>query len=200
MIQLSGVALARGAKPLLSDAELRIHAGERVGVIGQNGCGKSTLFTLLRGELAPDAGTCSVPADWRIAAMEQEVVGTERRAIDFVLDGDTEFRALEAASGPVRPERAPVAAVTAWQDALLTVARRFESAWLGLLEALAREGREWDAEVQDLRRWRRPAWPLYATAALLFGVALYVGLVLGGYLPVPGPVRPLVEELWARWS
>ena len=97
MIQLSGVALARGAKPLLSDAELRIHAGERVGVIGQNGCGKSTLFTLLRGELAPDAGTCSVPADWRIAAMEQEVVGTERRAIDFVLDGDTEFRALEAA-------------------------------------------------------------------------------------------------------
>ena len=97
MIHLSGVALARGAKTLLADAELRIHAGERVGVIGQNGCGKSTLFALLRGEIQPDAGTASMPADWRIAAMEQEVVGTERRAIDFVLDGDTEFRALEAA-------------------------------------------------------------------------------------------------------
>jgi ATP-binding cassette subfamily F protein 3 len=97
MIHLSGVALARGAKTLLADAELRIHAGERVGVIGQNGCGKSTLFALLRGEIQPDAGTASMPADWRIAAMEQEVLGTERRAIDFVLDGDTEFRALEAA-------------------------------------------------------------------------------------------------------
>ncbi len=97
MIHLSGVALARGAKALLADAELRIHAGERVGVIGQNGCGKSTLFALLRGEIQPDAGTASMPADWRIAAMEQEVVGTDRRAIDFVLDGDTEFRALEAA-------------------------------------------------------------------------------------------------------
>jgi ATP-binding cassette subfamily F protein 3 len=96
MIHLCGVALARGAKQLLADAELRIHAGERVGVIGQNGCGKSTLFALLRGELTPDAGQASVPADWRIAAMEQEVVGTDRRAIDFVLDGDTELRALEA--------------------------------------------------------------------------------------------------------
>jgi len=97
VIHLSGVALARGAKSLLAEAELRIHAGERVGVIGQNGCGKSTLFALLRGEIGPDAGSCSVPGDWRIAAMEQEVAGTERRAVDFVLDGDSEFRALELA-------------------------------------------------------------------------------------------------------
>ena len=129
----------------------------------------------------------------------------EVRAIAARLaQGDPGFRealgALESAVPPVRPERAPVAAVTAWQEALLTAARRLESAWLGLLEALAREGREWDAEVQDLRRWRRPAWPLYVVAAILFGTALYVGLVLGGYLPVPGVVRPFVEELWARWS
>lgn len=129
----------------------------------------------------------------------------EVRAIAARLaQGDAGFRealrALEATIAPVRPERAPVAAVTAWQDALLTVARRLESAWLGLLEALAREGREWEAEVQDLRRWRRPAWPLVLVAAVLFGAALYVGLVLGGYLPVPGPARPLVERLWAAWS
>lgn len=97
MIHLSGVALARGARSLLADASLRIHAGERVGVVGRNGCGKSTLFALLRSQIQPDAGHCEVPADWRIAAMEQEVAASARRAIDFVLDGDAELRALETA-------------------------------------------------------------------------------------------------------
>ncbi|HMV71407.1 MAG TPA: ATP-binding cassette domain-containing protein [Pseudomonadales bacterium] len=97
MIHLSGVALARGARSLLTDASLRIHAGERVGVVGRNGCGKSTLFALLRSQIQPDAGHCEVPADWRIAAMEQEVAASARKAIDFVLDGDGELRALETA-------------------------------------------------------------------------------------------------------
>ena len=81
MIHLSGVALARGARSLLADASLRIHAGERVGVVGRNGCGKSTLFALLRSQIQPDAGHCEVPADWRIAAMEQEVAASARSAL-----------------------------------------------------------------------------------------------------------------------
>ena len=97
MIHLDGVALTRGTRRLLADASLRVHAGERVGLIGRNGCGKSTLFALLRGELQTDAGHCSLPADWRIASMEQEVAATTRKAIDYVLDGDVAFRALEAA-------------------------------------------------------------------------------------------------------
>ncbi len=97
MIHLNGVALTRGTRKLLSDASVRINTGERVGIIGRNGCGKSTLFALLRGRLQADAGHCEIPAGWRIAAMEQEVAATSCRAIDFVLDGDTEFRALETA-------------------------------------------------------------------------------------------------------
>jgi len=97
MIRLSGVALQRGKLTLLSGADLTIQAGERVGVIGPNGCGKSSLFALLRGVLEADAGTVSVPADWTIAAMEQEVEATDRSALDFVLDGDTAFRRIEAA-------------------------------------------------------------------------------------------------------
>jgi ATP-binding cassette subfamily F protein 3 len=96
MIQLSGVRLARGVRTLLKDAELTLHAGERVGVVGPNGCGKSTLFALLRDEVHADEGSVSVPAGWRIASMAQEVEGSAQRALDYVLDGDLEYRALEA--------------------------------------------------------------------------------------------------------
>jgi hypothetical protein len=130
---------------------------------------------------------------------------SEVRAIAARLaQGDGGFREalamVEVGTALARSERAPVAGVLAWQEALLTSARRLEAAWLALLEALAREGRDWDQEVEDLRRWRRPAWPLWAVGVTLFAGALYVGLVLGGYLPVPEPLRPLAEELWARWN
>jgi ATP-binding cassette, subfamily F, member 3 len=95
VIQLSGVSLARGPRMLLRDANVRIHAGEHVALIGPNGCGKSSLFALLRGQLHADTGDVSLPRDWRIAAMEQEVAASDRSAHDFVLDGDAQFRALE---------------------------------------------------------------------------------------------------------
>lgn len=118
--------------------------------------------------------------------------------------GDAGFREglvlLDRALSAARSDRAPAGAVLAWQEALLTLARRLEAAWLGLEEALAREGREWDAEAEDIRRWRRSPWPLRAVAVVLFGAALYAGLVLGGYLPAPEPLRPLAEAVWARWN
>ncbi|MFM7785311.1 MAG: ATP-binding cassette domain-containing protein, partial [Gammaproteobacteria bacterium] len=95
MIQLSGLRLARGPRILLDQSDLTIHAGERVGLVGANGCGKSTLFALLRGEVHPDAGDASVPSQWRIASMAQEVAASDRSALDFVLDGDTRYRELE---------------------------------------------------------------------------------------------------------
>jgi ATP-binding cassette subfamily F protein 3 len=97
MIQLADLRLARGPRALLEHAELTLHAGERVGIVGPNGCGKSTLFALLQGEVQPDGGNASLPSGWRIAAMAQEVEGTPQRALDYVLDGDTGFRALERA-------------------------------------------------------------------------------------------------------
>ena len=95
VIQLSGVRLARGPRILLEDASLTLHTGEHVGIIGANGCGKSTMFSLLRGEMHADAGDVSVPPAWRIASMAQEVAASDRSALDFVLDGDTEYRTLE---------------------------------------------------------------------------------------------------------
>ena len=95
MIQLRHLTLARGARPLLEGADLQLHAGWRVGLVGANGSGKSSLFALLTGELHPEAGDCLVPRDWRIATVDQETPPLPRPAIEFVLDGDAELRGVE---------------------------------------------------------------------------------------------------------
>ncbi len=95
MITLNQLSLQRGSKILLEEASLRIHDGQRVGIIGENGSGKSTLFKLLEGKLIPDQGDCDIPSGWRIAHMKQEVTHSQRSALDYVLDGDTEYRRLQ---------------------------------------------------------------------------------------------------------
>jgi len=112
-------------------------------------------------------------------------------------------RALESfdqAGHRLRRERASPGALREWQDALNLVARRVESAWLGLEDALALEWHEWAVEIEEVRAWRRPLWPLVAVGLVLFGLAGYAGLVLGGYLPVPGPLRGIAEAIWTRWN
>lgn len=107
---------------------------------------------------------------------------------------------LDRAAQPVRGGKPSAAAVLAWQEALGTAARRLELAWLALEEAAAAEWCAAEAEVADLLRWRRPAWPLWLFAVLLFGGAFYAGLVVGGYVPVPAFLRDAVEALWSRWN
>ena len=97
MISLSNIELRRGIKLLLQDAELVIHPGQHIGIIGGNGTGKSSLFKLLLGQIAADAGELFIPKDWRIAHMAQELARSERSAVDYVLDGDPELRKIEAA-------------------------------------------------------------------------------------------------------
>ncbi len=94
MIRLTDVTLARGSKRLLEGAALTMHAGQKVGLVGANGSGKSSLFALLRGELDADAGEVSLPASWVIAHVAQETPATDTPAIEFVLDGDPELRAV----------------------------------------------------------------------------------------------------------
>ncbi len=96
MIRLRQLTLARGSKPLLEGADLTLNAGERVGLVGANGSGKSSLFALLRGELHPDAGELTLPPGWRIAHVAQETPALERSALDYAIDGDTRLRRLEA--------------------------------------------------------------------------------------------------------
>jgi ATP-binding cassette, subfamily F, member 3 len=95
VIRLSQVTLRRGAKALLEGADLTLHAGDRAGLIGANGSGKTSLFALLRGELHADKGDAELPAHWRIAHVAQETPALDRAAVDYVIDGDAQLRLLE---------------------------------------------------------------------------------------------------------
>ena len=97
MIRINKLTLARGNKRLLEDAALTVHPGHRVGLIGPNGSGKSSLFALLRGEIDAEAGEVSLPPSWVIAHVAQEMPPVMAAAIEFVLDGDMELRAVERA-------------------------------------------------------------------------------------------------------
>ena len=96
MIRLSQVTLRRGAKVLLEGADVSLNPGDRIGLIGANGSGKSSLFALLRGELHADQGEVDFPARWRVAYVAQETPALERTALDYAIDGDTTLRKIEA--------------------------------------------------------------------------------------------------------
>ncbi|BEU01611.1 ABC transporter ATP-binding protein [Agarivorans sp. OAG1] len=95
MIVANNISLQRGSKFLLAETNLTIHAGQKVGLVGQNGCGKSSLFALLKNQLQVDEGDLKVPSKWEISSVAQETPELQRSAIDYVLDGDQEFRQLE---------------------------------------------------------------------------------------------------------
>lgn len=97
MLSFSSLALRRGTRLLLSDATFTVYRGEKVGVVGANGTGKSTLLALVRGEIQPDAGSFEMPSQLVVAHVAQELHATERAAIEFVMDGDAELRATERA-------------------------------------------------------------------------------------------------------
>ncbi len=87
----------RGSQVLLRDVSLVIHKGQRTGVIGRNGCGKTSLFRVLEGDIALEEGEITKPAWLRTSSMAQETPGSSRSALDFVLDAHGQFRHLESA-------------------------------------------------------------------------------------------------------
>jgi len=95
MITLKSVTLRRSAKVLLDNASVTLNPGEKVGLVGRNGAGKSTLFALLNGTLHEDAGDFSVPAQWRMAQVAQDMPETDQSATDFVIEGDTALLAAQ---------------------------------------------------------------------------------------------------------
>lgn len=95
MLNFTNLALRRGPRLLFEQATFSIHSGYKVGITGANGCGKSTLFALLLGELHSDQGSAEIPAGLAVAHVKQEVEGTDRPAIEYVLDGDAELRSVE---------------------------------------------------------------------------------------------------------
>jgi ATP-binding cassette, subfamily F, member 3 len=96
MLQLSELSLQRGGKPLFEHVSLTVHPGQKVGLVGRNGCGKSSLLALIRGELSADTGSLDLPARWTLAHVAQETPPLPIPAIEHVLDGDAELRRTEA--------------------------------------------------------------------------------------------------------
>ena len=131
MISLRNFALRRGERLLLSNVDLTLHAGYRVGVVGRNGAGKSSLFAAVKGELEADKGDVDLPGKIRIASVAQETPSLPDPALQFVLEGDTEVAA-------VMREEAAAAAREDW-EAVATAHQRM--AEIGAYDAEARAGK-----------------------------------------------------------
>jgi ATP-binding cassette, subfamily F, member 3 len=95
MIRFTRITLRRGAKVLLEDADVALNPGDKIGLIGANGTGKSSIFAMLRGELHADQGDVDYPQRWRVAHVAQETPALDRPAIEYAIDGDTTLRRLE---------------------------------------------------------------------------------------------------------
>jgi len=96
MIILKNLSLRRSAKVLLDNASVSINPGEKVGLVGRNGAGKSSLFALLNGTLHEDRGDFSMPSQWRMAQVAQDMPETAESATDFVIAGDTRLAEAQA--------------------------------------------------------------------------------------------------------
>jgi ATP-binding cassette, subfamily F, member 3 len=95
MLRLTNLTLMRAAKVLLQGSNLTLFPGHKVGLVGPNGCGKSSLFALILGEVLPEAGNVEMPPSWVIAHVAQDADAADRTAIEHVLDGDKELRDIE---------------------------------------------------------------------------------------------------------
>jgi ATP-binding cassette subfamily F protein 3 len=97
MLSARDLSLRRGAEPLFERVNFSVFRGNKIGLTGANGAGKSSLFAAIRGELAADHGDIDRPQALTVAHVEQEVASSDRAAIEFVLDGDSELRSVMAA-------------------------------------------------------------------------------------------------------
>lgn len=96
MIRATDLGLRRGVKVLLQNTNFVINPQERVGIVGRNGAGKTSLFALIQHQIEPDSGLLDMPARWRLASVEQEISERDRPAREFVIDGDTHLRELQS--------------------------------------------------------------------------------------------------------
>ncbi len=96
MITLKNVVLRRGAKVILDSASISLNPSEKIGLVGRNGAGKSSLFAMLNGTLHEDGGEYYIPAQWRMAQVAQDMPETEQSATDYVIEGDIVLLAAQA--------------------------------------------------------------------------------------------------------
>lgn len=97
MIAATDLRLDRGNKTLIKNANFTIYPNHKVGLVGSNGCGKSSLFSALLGGLQADSGNLTMPSGWQIATVKQETPALDKSALEYVIDGDQAYRRLEQA-------------------------------------------------------------------------------------------------------
>ncbi|WP_131781400.1 ABC-F family ATP-binding cassette domain-containing protein [Legionella gresilensis] len=95
MLSLRQVTLSQGNKVLLTKASLALHEKQKIGLVGNNGCGKSSLFSLILGQLTADEGECQLNPQLRISYLSQQLPDSEETALDFVLAGDEDYFLLQ---------------------------------------------------------------------------------------------------------
>ena len=114
MLNIQNLTYLQGGTPLFQQANLQAFANQRIGLVGKNGCGKTTLFRLIRGKTKPDSGEVSLQSGKTIAYVEQEIANSDQSALEFVLDGDVQLRQLEKI---LAPKNNVIQHDTAWFEA-----------------------------------------------------------------------------------
>lgn len=94
MIRFKKLSLYQGSKQLLDKVDLTLYPDQKIGIVGKNGCGKSSLFQMLKNELSPEMGELEFPPKWKISSAKQETPGSDLKAIDYVLTGHQEYHRL----------------------------------------------------------------------------------------------------------
>lgn len=155
MLYFNNLEIARGGAVLLKDASAVVYPRAKVGLVGKNGCGKSSLFAAIKGELAPEAGEIVVPDGWVVASVSQETPALAEGAADYVMDGDAKFRRLQAAARAAEERGDGMAAAAAHAELEAAggyaVRNRAEALLTGL--GFARE--DYDAPVKNFSGgWR----------------------------------------------
>ncbi len=96
MLKFTDLAIRRGPNLLFENVSFTVHPGQKFGLTGANGTGKSSLFALVLKNLSSDQGDFSIPVDWEIGQVAQETRLTDQAAVEFVIDGDAELRQVQA--------------------------------------------------------------------------------------------------------
>ncbi|HET8836297.1 MAG TPA: hypothetical protein VFN08_16315 [Gemmatimonadales bacterium] len=208
------IDLVTGVFDLAGAARSFAAAGDHDG--GMASLGRAALLALWEKAVATAAGRIAAEANAGLKSAAEEARYPKRRltarrlteqdaraiaarlgsgGAPFVASLDALEQAANGAGGARGRE---AAAMATWQAAVMSAARRLEAGWMALEDSARAEQARWAAEIEQVRRWRRPTWPIWAVSAVVVAAAGYLGLVLGGYLPVPPALEGLATMVWTR--
>jgi hypothetical protein len=194
------LALVTGVFDLAGAGRAFAAAGDRDGAVAS--LGRVAWLALWERAVDTASGRISgaVNAHLREAAVESRFPPRRLRGL-LLTEDDTRAIAARLGSGGAPFVTALDALERAgegdWQSSLTAASRRLESAWRALESAAAAEQERWLAEIEQVRGWRRPTWPVWVVTAVVLSGATYLGLVLGGYIPVPAFLRGFAAFWWS---